>query len=127
MHNFDELKDMLVDKLDEYAEEGKLTISTLDTIHKLTDTVKNLCKIDMLEEAAEYTDNEYSRRYGRGASYARKRDNMGRYSRESYRRGYSRDDAREHMIDQIEDMMQNASTDKEREALRKCMTVLQNV
>lgn len=127
MHNFDELKDMLCDKLDEQRRE-KLTSQSLDVIHKLTDTIKNLSKIEMLEEASEY-DDEYSGRYSRGASYARRRDSRGRYSRDdrsSYRRGYSRGDAKDELIDQMEDMM-NTAPEHERQAIRTAMSALKNM
>lgn len=70
------------------------------------------------------------------------RDSMGRYSREggmyhdggsSYARGgmrdgrmgYSRDSAKEHMIEKMEDMMEDAENPKEREAIRQCIMKLE--
>lgn len=94
------LKEMLMNELYEYEEKakrmsgGKISQQELDKIHKMTDTVKNICKIDMYEEYGE--DGESS--YAGGSSYARgrgrnaRRDSMGRYSREggsSYDGGYS--------------------------------------
>ena len=61
--------------------------------------------------------------YGRGSSYrGRKRDSMGRYSRDG--RMYSRSDAKEHMMDQIEDMMSGAN-EREKEILRRAMEQLE--
>lgn len=107
MEYIEKIKKMLCKELDEYAMKSKLTGGDLDMIWKLTDTVKNLDKISMLEESEEgysearggmrgrsymhgssYDDDMmYSERRGRGR-YA-KRDSMGRYSSED---GSSYDD-----------------------------------
>ena len=104
MHYMHDLKDLLCAELEDYAEKGKksgkMSMGDLETIHKMTDTVKNILKIDMLEEESGYSeDGRYmgeGRIYGTsyesgyserdGSSYARgrgryaKRDSMGRYS-----------------------------------------------
>jgi len=126
MNAMHEIKEMLCAELDEFAKKGELSTGSLETIHKITDTIKNIDKIEMLEdvEAGEYS-NGYSRRYydGNGYdgnSYARKRDSMGRYSRR-----YSRDDGKDKMIDKIERMMDGA-TAKERDTLQRCVEMLEN-
>ena len=99
-----DLKDLLCAELEDYAEKGKksgkMSMGDLESIHKLTDTVKNILKIDMLEEEAGYSEDGHYMGEGRiygtsyesgysergGSSYARgrgryaKRDSMGRYS-----------------------------------------------
>ena len=40
--------------------------------------------------------------------------------------GYSRADAKERMMEHLDEMMQEASSEKEREAIRRCMTQLEN-
>lgn len=110
MEYIEKIKKMLCKELDEYAMKQKLTGGDLDMIWKLTDTVKNLDKIEMLEDDGGYSearggrgrsymhgssyddDMMYSERRGRGR-YA-KRDSMGRYSSEggSYEGGSSYDD-----------------------------------
>ena len=148
------IKEMLMNELYEYEEKakkmngGKLSAGDLETIHKLTDTVKNIDKIEMLEDEEGYSEDGHYMGEGRiyGTSYARgrnaKRDSMGRYSREggmyhdggsSYARGgmrdgrmgYSRDSAKEHMIEKMEDMMEDAESPKEREAIRQCIMKLE--
>ena len=42
------LKDMLCQELDEIADKGDLGAGDLDIAHKLTDTVKNIYKIEAL-------------------------------------------------------------------------------
>lgn len=148
MHYMHDLKDLLCAELEDYAEKGKksgkMSMGDLESIHKLTDTVKNILKIDMLEEESGYSeDGAYMGEghiygtsydgYDRGTSYARgrgryaKRDSMGRYSRDggmSYRGGYSRDDGKEYMMEQLEEMMEQAQKPAEKEALRRCMDAL---
>ena len=166
MHYMETLKDLLCAELEDYAEKGqkanKMSAGDLEAIHKLTDTVKNILKIDMLEDDGGYSEDGHYMGEGRiygtsyesgysergGSSYARgrgryaKRDSMGRYSRDggmsydddvSYARGgrmggmrggYSRDDAKSYMIEQIEEMMETAEKPTEKEALRRCMDAL---
>ena len=151
MHYMETLKDLLCAELEDYAEKGqkanKMSAGDLEAIHKLTDTVKNILKIDMLEEESGYSEGGHYMGEGRiygtsyesgysergGSSYARgrgryaKRDSMGRYSRDDgmrYRGGYSRDDGKEYMMEQLEEMMEQAQKPAEKEALRRCMDAL---
>ena len=147
MEYIEKIKKMLCKELDEYAMKSKLTGGDLDMIWKLTDTVKNLDKISMLEESEGYSearggrgrsymggssyddDMMYSERRGRGR-YA-KRDSMGRYSSdmgddysERMDRRYSRDDAKDHMMSKLGSMMEDADPN-EREVLKDCMRKLE--
>lgn len=134
MEYMHELKEKLCDELEEIARKGELGAGDLEIIHKLTDTIKNLDKIEMLEDGGGYSqagDWEADMRgtYGRGSSYrGRKRDSMGRYSREGRggRGGYSRHDAKEAMMEQMEMLMDQAGSEREREAIRRCMGQLEN-
>ena len=130
-----DLKEKLCDELEEIAHKPEMGAGDLEIVHKLTDTIKNICKIDMLEEDGGYSrDGDWETRgsYNRGSSYrGRKRDSMGRYSRDWRRdmredRMYSRDGSRDRMMDHLEDMMQEAGSEKEREAIRRCMSQLEN-
>lgn len=139
MEYMHELKEKLCDELDEIARKGELGAGDLEIVHKLTDTIKNLDKIEMLEDGgySQAGDWEADMRgtYGRGSSYrGRKRDSMGRYSRDGrmmrggYRDGrmYSRAEAKEDIMDQIQDMMGDAD-EKEKTILRRAMTELEKV
>lgn len=139
MEYMHELKDKLCRELDEIARKPEMSAGDLETVHKLTDTIKNIDKIDMLEETGEYSQagdwEMEGRAYNRGNSYrGRKRDSMGRYSRDGrmmhggYRDGrmYSRAEAKEDIMDQIEDMMGDAD-EKEKAILRRTMTELGKV
>ena len=138
MEYMDKLRDKLCDELDEIARKPEMSAGDLETAHKLTDTIKNLGKIEMLEggEYSQAGDWEIEgRAYNRGNSYARrKRDSMGRYSRDGrmmrggYRDGrmYSRAEAKDEIMEKIEDMMEDADP-KEKEILRRAMGQLEKV
>lgn len=136
MEYMHELKEKLCEELEEIARKGELGAGDLEIIHKLTDTIKNLDKIEMLEDGGGYSqagDWEIEgRAYNRGNSYARrKRDSMGRYSRDGrtmrYRDGrmYSRADAKEHMMGELEEAMEAATTDRERDIIKRAMEQLE--
>jgi hypothetical protein len=143
MKHLEKLKEALCEELDKFGKSGDITVNSLEKIHKLTDTIKNIDKILMLEEeggysetrgrmgmpymhGSSYDDMMYSERRGRGRNA--KRDSMGRYSSEgghggsSYDDGYSR--AKDEMMSMLGEMMEDASP-KEREALKKCMRELE--
>ena len=143
MEYIEKIKKMLCKELDEYAMKSKISGSDLDMIWKLTDTVKNLDKIEMLEDGDSYDGYSEMREYPYmgGSSYARgrgryaKRDSMGRYSsddRMSYDdysearidRRYSRDEAKDHLMDKMGEMMTSAN-EEQREILKKCMRELE--
>ena len=138
MEYIEKIKKMLCKELDEYAMKQKLTGGDLDMIWKLTDTVKNLDKIEMLEDGNSYDGYSEMREYPYmdGSSYARgrgryaKRDSMGRYSSEggsSYDdysermdRRYSRDNAKDHILNKMGEMMTSAD-EEQREILKDAM------
>ncbi len=125
-----ELKEKLCEELEEIARKPEMGAGDLEIIHKLTDTIKNICKIDMLDEDGGYSragnwEADMRGTYGRGSSYrGRKRDSMGRYSRTG--RMYSRAEAKEELVDRIEDMMGGA-TEQEKMILRRAMDQLEKL
>ena len=138
MEYTEKIKKMLCKELDEYALKNKISGADLDMIWKLTDTVKNLDKIEMLEGDDGYSEtyphymHEDGMSYARGRRYA-KRDSLGRYSSDSEgsyseetypHRGYSRDDAKDHMMSRLGEMMESADPN-EREILKETMRKLE--
>ena len=129
----DDIKQVLEKEIDKISKTGDISVSTLEKLHKLTDTYKNFCKIEMLSEDEEM-DGGSSYRRGRGR-YA-KRDSMGRYSKDGgysedddyserrMGRGYSRDEATDHLMRQLGAMMEDADP-KQRETLKKWMRELE--
>lgn len=129
-----DLRNMLCDELDELARKGELGAGDLEIAHKLTDTIKNIDKIEMLEDDGYSRDGDYFRdgdyslggdwqadmrgTYGRGSSYARRGTH--------YVRGhYSRAESMEHLREQINDMMRETDDDRVKEALRRAASLME--
>lgn len=124
-----DLKEQLCEELKEYASKKDLSAGDLEMVHKLTDTIKNLDKIDALEDDGYSRSSDWEARgsYERGNSYrGRKRDSMGRYSRDGGYRMYSREGFKDRMMEEMEALMDKAGSEREREAIRRCMMQLEN-
>ena len=133
MEDMRKLKDMLCRELDEFSRRDSIESYDLDTIHKLTDTIKNLDKIEMLE------DGGYSQARGGGnrggmRTYARDGEGGGYGYEDSFgdndgysmarrrrdeRGRYSRDDGRDDMVNRREGLMSRAGSDRDREEIRR--------
>lgn len=128
MYDTYKMQEHICKELEKKTQSGIKSTADLDTVWKLIDAYKNLLKIDMLQEASEYShDGDYSER--------RKRDSQGRYSRDyehdsSYdherkRVGYS--EARDDYMDAKHSYRSTRSPDSKREmnmSLHDCMTKL---
>lgn len=146
------IKEMLMKELQEYEKKGNISMNSLDVIHKMTDTIKNIDKIEMIEYGdgysnhMEYDGTDYSRggewnahgSYDNGSSYAHKGQHYvrGHYSRDgedySNRRDttmgrYSRDESRDYMMKKFDEMLAEAKTPAERETLKKCIDTIGSV
>lgn len=116
MERMHELKKRFEKELEQYMHMGdKITMGELETIHKLTDTIKNIDKIMMLEdEEGGYSQagemrggmNRGGNMMPGGYSYRRqRRDSRGRYSRDG---GYSYDDGMEELHELLDEMLETA-------------------
>ena len=135
MYDTYQMQEHICKELEKKAQSGIKSTADLDTVWKLIDAYKNLLKIDMLQEASEYSQND-------GYSERRKRDSMGRYARDdgqrhnydggsSYRRGYSRDggysEAKGEYLDAKHSYRSTKSPESKREmnvSLHECMEKL---
>ncbi len=113
------LKDKLFDEMNKLSSEisGKPGLNTGDPeyAHMLTDTVRNIDKICMLEEEAGYSEDDS---YGDGSSYA----NRGKHI---VRRHYSRDDGRSEMMEHLE-MALDSVGEQDRETIKRFMSQMEN-
>lgn len=142
MENLYKIKEALWKELEksETARSGELKGGELEAIHKLTDTIKNIDMICMLEEESGYIEAVDGDDYGRGSSYANRgkhyvrgnysrdggRDGMGGYSSRWDNRGrYSRDDGRSEMMRHIEAALDSAN-EQDREAIKRLMRQMEN-
>lgn len=138
------IKEQLMKELKKIEEKGELSAGSLDAVHKITDTIKNIDKIEMLEEGGYSQDGGYSREggYSRdGGNYSRtgySRDN-GHYNAyeggNSYARGRGRNAKRDSMgrysrggiVEMMEEMMEYADNEQQRQAIRHCMKELEEM
>jgi hypothetical protein len=127
MKYLEEIKEMLCEELEKIGKKGELSAGSLDIVHKLTDTIKNIDKIEMLEGDDGYSNNSYNfyrrNNYDEDSSHRQNRDRMGRYSRDG---GYSRDDGKNRMMKQLEEMM-NESEGREKEMIRGFIDQMRNM
>lgn len=139
MHMYEELKEMLCKELEEITRKGELTAGSLDTVDKLTHAIKSIDTIVAMEEYSD--DYSYRGSYDRegdgmsgarrrtydGRSYARgrnaKRDSMGRYSRD----GYSYDDAKDDMINNLHELMQDTHDERTKQEFKKFINKLESM
>lgn len=144
MKALDELRYKFCEELDEIAMKPEMNAGDLETVHKLTDTIKNIDKICIMDEEGGYSQagdweargrfgDQYARDGGMGGnSYAgRRRDSMGRYSRDngmSYRGGrrggYSRSDG---MMEHVDEMMEEATSEEQKEAIKRFKKQLESM
>ena len=153
MEKLYELKEKLRRELDEIARKPEMSAGDLEAAHKLTDTIKNIDKICMLEEEGYSEDDGQSyggSSYGRGSSYANRGQHWvrGHYSREgggydgggqggsSARRGgsrggrggrggYSRDGGREEMMEHVRMAIETAP-EEYKEDIKRFMREIEN-
>lgn len=131
MREYSEVREILCDLLSDSIKDGKIAIGDVEIIKNMLSGIEKTYKIEMFEEDGSYSragDWEADMRgtYGRGSSYrGRKRDSMGRYSRDGRMDGYSHHNARESMMELAREMMENTSSEREREAIRRFMTELE--
>lgn len=138
MEYMHELKEMLCEELEKIAREGELTAGSLDTVDKLTHSIKSIATIMAMEDS-DYSyengnmgGNRGSYRGGsyRGGSYAQRRDLRGRYSRQrgggrSNRGSYAYDDETEKMVEKLEKMMEKAEDPNVRQAIEQAIDTIE--
>ena len=129
MEKMERIRSMLCRELDDIADKGELSAGDLQSIHMLTDTIKNIDKIEMLEDG-EYSNGyamAYSRDGGWNASGTYSRGDRDRYSgaRHYVRGHYSRDDGTDMMMRRIDEMMGEGNlSNTEKDALRRARDIL---
>lgn len=127
MHKLYDLKEMLCEELEDYADKGKLDMGGLEIVDKLAHAIKNIDKIIYKEDG--YSERRYPERgmYDGHISYA---DSYGdSYGRYSTRRGRGRNARRDSMgryasagmRDEIERLMDEAPDEETRMKLERFM------
>lgn len=116
MRAYDDIKHMLCDEIKKISRQEELTSSTLDTLDKLTHSLKSITTIMAMEDEGYSKTGRYrSSRYADGGRSMRGRG-----------RGYSYGDAKDDMIEQLEDMLEMAESKAERSAIERCIRQLES-
>ena len=127
MRTLEDLRMMLCEELDAIAQKGEMTAGCLDVVNKSVQAIKNIDKIMMSEgsssdggwEARGTYDGESMAGYS-GRHYVR-----GHYSRDGAMRGrYS--SAKSKAAEELEKAMNEAGSEREREAIKRCIMELEN-
>ena len=113
MHALYDLKEMLCKELEEYGKKGELSAGSLDIVDKLAHTIKNLDKIIEVYEDGSYSSYGGSYDYRGDRSYARRRDSMGRYSRNS------------DIVDRLKSLMHDAPDDRTRQEIKNLVSKME--
>ena len=142
MQEFDHIKDMVYCELDEISNRGSLDMNTVKVVGELVDILKDIGSIEMFEEGINIQDEGYSfadgynmgnggysqRRmpvyYNNGNSYRNGRNYGGR----GYmpRGGYSREDSKNHMIEKLHGLMNEAVDQKDKDAIHELIKQMEN-
>lgn len=119
MEKLYELKDLLCDELEKVAEKGELTAGSLETVEKLTHSLKSLLAIMEMEGESFANGRNYMGNYGGNfrTSYARGR------GRGYSRRGYSRDGD---LTDRLMDIMADVDDPKVKQSIRKVIEKMED-
>ena len=129
MKALEQLKELLEEEIRKVTKKGDITPAEVEAMYKVVDIIKDIDTIEAMEEYGEDNDGEYSRRgyssrmsYMDGGSYRRGRGMNGRYvSRDRSYRGYSMEESRDAMMAKLEEAMNEATTEHERQAIMACM------
>ena len=140
MHEMYKLKDMLCEELEKITKKGELSAGSLDAVDKLTHSIKSIDTIIAMDEYSEEDEMSYEGSYARGVqggnrgggrggnsnARGRRRDSMGRYSRNnSYRGsygnggGYSREEEMDNLKMELQGLLEEAENEEERKMIRK--------
>lgn len=126
MHLYDDVKSMVEDEIEKISKQGDLNHESLMNLDALIDISKDICEIQMSSDEMEtgysqrmYPQMYYDGGYNHGNSYR----GMGRYSRMDGgdMNNYSRHGD---IADRLGKMMTEATTDREREAIRRALETI---
>ena len=107
MKYLERIRDMLCEELEEIAEKGEISAGGLDLVDKLTHSIKSIDTIIAMKESG-YSERNYPRYYYRDEYSGRKRDSMGRYSREG-----------DHVVMELREAMNMATDNTVRDDIKR--------
>lgn len=136
MRYYEDFREILDEEVKKMVKKGDITPTDLDYADKIFDIILDIEKLCGKDDEGEY--GEYSQRSGYMRNRYAQRGNTGSDGNSygmrmpyyydnggsSYRSGYSRHTAKEQMRGKLEEMLDMASSDKEREAIERWMEEL---
>lgn len=137
MGGLENIKDIICREIDEIGHKNEFSAGDLDAVDKLVHTLKNIYKIEMGYNGG-YSRNSYGRysrdggnwsatgsygnSYDGGSSYARG------YSNRHYVRGhYSRAEAKDKIMERMEELHNSAKNDQEKEIIERTMHEIESM
>ena len=134
MRVYDDIKNLLHREMDEIVQKGTVSQADLENLYKMVDIVKDICEITEKEEEMEsgYSTRwngmmPYNDRYYDIHSYRGGNNNQNGYANNynSNNGGrYSRTEGKERMMNSLYAMMNQASSDTEKNAIQDCINRL---
>lgn len=132
MKAMEDLRDMLCKELDEITMKGGLTAGDLDAVDKLTHSIKSIDTIMAMESSEKYSNGGnmnggYMDNNGYNRSYSARGRNARRDSRGRYMTGYRtyRDGEKDHYVQMLHDMMEDAPDEKTRQAIHSAISQIE--
>ena len=124
MKEFDRLKDLVFEEIEELSHRPQLDKESICVIGELVDILKDTYTIEMFEEGYDVPEDEY-RGYSQRSGYPKYYDSGNSYRGRSYggysrrvRPGYSREDGKAHMVEKLEALMNEAQDENDRMAIK---------
>lgn len=135
MHKLEELKEKLIEELEDYAQNGKFSKEDVESIKYMTSAVDHLCNIIEEYEDEGYSGagmyegeggrgdgRSYARGNGRGRGRNARRDAMGRYSGNEV---YSR--AMDDMTMELRQMMDDAPNEDVKREFKRFLNKIETM
>ena len=128
MHKLYELKEKLIEELEDYSENGKFSKEDVESIKYITSAVDHICNILERSDEEGYSGNIMGGSYARGSrggSYARGgRGGANQYG--SYAMGgYSR--AAENTVAELHDVMNEAQDERVRKEIHEAIKKIERM
>ena len=128
--DFDRIKDMIYCELTEFSNQGQMSYEDVKIIGELVDILKDISEVEAM---GNYEDRYYNSEYSMNNGYSRNGRGMRYYGGNSYggdnprtmmgrrnmRGRYSRDDAKDHMIQKLEQLLNEVVNEEDRNAIQK--------
>ena len=145
MQEFYQVKNMIYDEIDQISHKGQLNKDAICVLGDLVDILKDIGTIEMFEENIYVEDNGAYHTFDENKGYSTRMPRMRYYEGDGYqmgnsyrygsypmrdrysrRGGYSREDGKEHMIQKLEHLMNEATDEQDRQSIQRLIDQMHN-